>query len=427
MGGLSDVVFAAATAAGPINTTLDVNYAVNSLTLSSTAAVSISGPQTLAINAAASGAGGLGYAAGTGVVMQAGAGSLAISGGTVTPAANQSWTNNSSSLLSVSSNVTGMATAGTTTLTLAGTGNGGKRFPARSATARTPAAWRWRSMRPTPSRRSPAPVPTRAAPCVRPGTLVAANDAALGTAGSVALTPTSGTTLLDFTSAAPAIGSLANSGAGTAKVVLGSTANGGSPTILTIGGNNASTTFSGTIGDLSGTNSAAIGSLVMTGTGTLTLSAANSYTGGTTLSGGTISAGNSSALGSGPITFAGGGLVMNSHNFANPIVIAAGTTSTVDGSATFTGNLTGAGTINKTATTLSLTLTGSNSGFSGTFIANGWRTFLYGSNAGSPNAIWQVNAMLGAGNNATFNGTVQLGGLTGTGTVAPATITTAAW
>jgi len=130
VGPITDVVFAASSAQGPINTTLDTNYTINSLTVTATGGVSISGSQNLTINAAASvsGSNSLGYSAGTGILMQPSAGTLTIAASTVIPAASQSWTNNSSNPLTVSSNVTGAATSGTLVLTLAGSGSGGSQL-----------------------------------------------------------------------------------------------------------------------------------------------------------------------------------------------------------------------------------------------------------------------------------------------------------
>lgn len=86
-----------------------------------------------------------------------------------------------------------------------------------------------------------------------------------------------GATLRIDTGKAQTIGSLA--GAGT--VQLGNPQNGGNPAgsaQLTLGGNGASTIFSGVL--------AGKGELIKTGTGTLTLSGTNTFTGTTTLSGG---------------------------------------------------------------------------------------------------------------------------------------------
>ncbi|MBI1207738.1 MAG: DUF4347 domain-containing protein [Azospirillum sp.] len=94
-----------------------------------------------------------------------------------------------------------------------------------------------------------------------------------------AVTVASGATL--FTEGSETVGSLA--GAGTV------TLNGGT---LTVGGDNSSTTFSGTIGD--DVDSA---SLTKAGTGTFTLSGSSSYSGLTTVSAGTLKVTNATALG----------------------------------------------------------------------------------------------------------------------------------
>lgn len=65
---------------------------------------------------------------------------------------------------------------------------------------------------------------------------------------------------------------------GNASQTLTDTA--GSPVVLSVGGNNASTVYSGAL--------TGAGSLVKTGAGTLTLAGANTYTGGTTISGGAL-------------------------------------------------------------------------------------------------------------------------------------------
>jgi autotransporter-associated beta strand protein len=78
---------------------------------------------------------------------------------------------------------------------------------------------------------------------------------------------------------------------------------------LTIGGNNLTTTFTGTIQDGGGFGGSGA-SLTKTGTGTLNLASANTYTGGTTVSAGTLLVGNSdgSATGTGAVKVNSGSL-----------------------------------------------------------------------------------------------------------------------
>ncbi len=144
---------------------------------------------------------------------------------------------------------------------------------------------------------------------VSAGTLVAAADIALGT-GAVTMNPSSGTAVLAFTSATPVIGSLGNSGAGASILSLGDPI-AGSPTTLTLGGNNASTTFSGKIIDLTPANFAAIGALVKNGSGNLTLTASNAYTGTTTVMGGTLSISSDSNLGTAPVIYNQSAITLN--------------------------------------------------------------------------------------------------------------------
>jgi autotransporter-associated beta strand protein len=76
---------------------------------------------------------------------------------------------------------------------------------------------------------------------------------------------------------------------------------------LTVGGNNLSTTMSGTIQDGGGSGGTG-GSLVKVGTGTLTLSGLNTYTGATTVNGGTLAVNGSIVASSGVSVNAGGTL-----------------------------------------------------------------------------------------------------------------------
>jgi len=73
----------------------------------------------------------------------------------------------------------------------------------------------------------------------------------------------------------------------------------GSPVTLSVGGNNASTTYSGV---LSGTN----GALIKTGSGTFTLAGTNTYTGNTTVNGGTLELAVASLAASSTVTVTSG-------------------------------------------------------------------------------------------------------------------------
>ena len=151
------------------------------------------------------------------------------------------------------------------------------------------------------------------------------------------MAPASGTGVLAFTSATPSIvGTLTQSAAGTSVIVLGNATGIGSATVLTLGGNGVSSTFNGTISDLSAVNAASTGSLVQVGNGILILGGANTYTGGTTVSGGTIVLG-STALGSGGITI-GSGATANFAGYspANNVTINGGTLYLGPGGATGT-------------------------------------------------------------------------------------------
>jgi autotransporter-associated beta strand protein len=129
--GTTDVVFTAASKAGTaVTTTLGSSFVINSLTVNNTASsVSIgtlAAGNTLTLNAGGSQSGGLGYAAGTGLLVASGAGPVTINTTSLVAASSQSWTNNSANNLSIGSAVKGSATAGNvTTLTLANTAAGG--------------------------------------------------------------------------------------------------------------------------------------------------------------------------------------------------------------------------------------------------------------------------------------------------------------
>ena len=162
---------------------------------------------------------------------------------------------------------------------------------------------------------------------VTDGTLVLAGGAAIDDTGAVivnATATTAGTLQVDD---AETIGSLAGNGG---LVVL----NAGLTT-----GDATDTAYAGVI--------SGIGGLTKTGTGTFTLTGANSYSGGTTVDAGTLEGNSTSIQG-------------------DVLVNAAGTllfTQPVDG--TYAGVLTGSGALTKADVGI-LTLTGINSGFTGT-------------------------------------------------------------
>jgi fibronectin-binding autotransporter adhesin len=442
VGPVTDVVFAASSAQEPINSVLDANYTINSLTMTTTSTVSISGGQNLAINALASGSGGLGYAAGNGIVIQPGAGPLTISASTVIPAASQSWTNNSASLLTISSNVTGAAATGNTAvLTLAGSGSGGSAIS--GAIGDGAGGGNLALVVNSPN----APVALSGSntysggTTLSAGTVTATNSNPLG-AGPVTMSPSAGTVVLLLPSPASTIGSLSNSGAGTSSVVLGNASGGGSSTTLTLAGNNASTTFSGVISDLSLSNSAAVGSLAMAGSSALTLTAANTYTGGTTLSAGTLTAAGNTALGPGPVAInpASGTAVLLFPSPAPTIGSLAssgtGTSSVVLGNASGTGSATaltiagnnGSTTFSGVVSDLSvsnsaaigslvktgngaLTLTASNTYTGGTTVNSGILSIASSSDGGTSGNLGAVPASFQPANVTLNGGELQFDGL----------------
>jgi autotransporter-associated beta strand protein len=183
------------------------------------------------------------------------------------------------------------------------------------------------------------------------------------------------------------IGSLANAPGSTdlSAVYLGSGT-------LTVGGNNASTVYSGTIADNDGTGNdfPTGGNLVKIGTGTLTLSGNNIYTGSTTIDNGTLQSGANYGLPITDLILNGGAFDLNgtieevntvTNNGGNVLVQnsagilqvngaytqSAGTTQ-VDGTLNLTpdqdlsltgGNLVGTGTIGNATSSGTITVTNS--------------------------------------------------------------------
>jgi fibronectin-binding autotransporter adhesin len=222
------------------------------------------------------------------------------------------------------------------------------------------------------------------------------------------------------------------SGSGTVTNTLGS------PIALTLGGNNASANFSGTLQDGAGTTS-----LIKIGTGTQTLSGINTFSGDTTLSTGTLKIGNNAALpsgsGKGNLTLAAAGILdlndfdqtLNGLTGSGLITNNAGasllTTGANNQTSTFTGNIQdGLGTIGLTKTgTGTLSLSGNNTFSGATTISAGTVTL------GSDTALSAASSLtIGNAGTLDLNGRIiAIDGLAGTGSLTnnsatPVTLTT---
>lgn len=125
------------------------------------------------------------------------------------------------------------------------------------------------------------------------GLIEVRNGSALADTGAVVLIPTGGATLNAVLRVidSETIGSLSGSNSDLGAAALVQIANGQT---LTIGGDNTSTTFAGTI---TGTGGGFTGAVTKIGTGTLTLTGDNLYTGATTITAGTLLI-NGSGIGS---------------------------------------------------------------------------------------------------------------------------------
>ncbi|MBP6863632.1 MAG: autotransporter-associated beta strand repeat-containing protein [Candidatus Didemnitutus sp.] len=239
------------------------------------------------------------------------------------------------------------------------------------------------------------------------GTLTLAEAGRLSTSTSVTIA--SGATL-SVANADHTLASLAGAG----NVDLGSR-------VLTTGGNDASTTFSGVA---SGT-----GGLTKTGTGTLTLAGDNTYTGATTISAGTLALGNGGNAGSvaGDIVN-NAALILNRANdatYAGEISCSGSVTKSGAGTFTLTGNNTYTGATTISAGTLALADDGRLNAATPVTVASGAmfsstsadRTI--GSLAGAGNVALGSRVLTTGGNDAstTFSGVASgTGGLTKVGT-----------
>ncbi|NLQ17935.1 DUF4347 domain-containing protein [Marinomonas sp. M1K-6] len=223
---------------------------------------------------------------------------------------------------------------------------------------------------------------------VSAGTLVASGGSAI--ADSSALTVASGATFELDSFSYEAVGSIAGAGS-----IVG---NGGT---LIVGGNNASTTFSGVISE--GSEALALTKL---GSGTLTLSASNTYSGSTAVLAGGLSISSDSNLGSGALTLNSGTLSVtgNGANIDNAIsLLSNGGVVSVDTgvAATLSGAISGAGSLTKS------------SAGEGSLILSGTNTYT-GSTTINGGTLTVTDTLNGSGAGAV---TVNAGTLEGTGTI----------
>ena len=203
---------------------------------------------------------------------------------------------------------------------------------------------------------------------------------------------------------------------------------------VTIGGNDTTSSFSGTV--LNG-DAASVVSLAKIGTGTLTLSGLNSHTGGTSIWGGTLSVSADANLGAVPGSATPAALTINGGTLATSasftlsanrglaigpsagsgvatLAPTSGTTLTI--AATIADNGAGIGTLDKSNTTGTLSLTAANTYSGDTTVSGG--TLLLGNTAAIPSGPGKGNLSLAAGTTLDLNGFDQtVNGLSGTGTL----------
>jgi fibronectin-binding autotransporter adhesin len=197
------------------------------------------------------------------------------------------------------------------------------------------------------------------------------------------------------------IGSLAGGGV----VTLGSA-------ILTTGGDNSSTTFSGGI--------SGAGGIVKAGAGIFTLSGQNTYTGPTTVNGGTLQAGAVGALANASAYTVAGGATLDLFGFNQTIGSLAGAGNVTLGAATLTtGN-------DQTSTSFAGVISGTG-GLAkignGTFTLTGASTYAGPTNvnAGTLDVNGSLVSTVMVNNGGTLKGNGTVGGIiaNGGGTVAP--------
>jgi autotransporter-associated beta strand protein len=299
-GPTSNIFLTADTASNnPINyesETIDGNYSINSLsftgtdsavgnTPAATAGISLGGgsataPLVILAANAIQDTNGNNYAAGTGVVVQAGSAGHTISAN-IDLGNSQAWEidNSGSNALTVS----GVIADGSTLDSLTKTGTGTLIF----ANANT----------------------------YDGGTFVDAGTLMLGSGGSLLATgalTVEGTGTFDLAGQSQTVGSLSDGGVSTG-IITSST--GTSTSILTLN-NTAPISYGGMITDNNAGDGASL-ALVLEGSSTVTLSGSSNFTGGTTLNSGNLTVASNYALGSATSANANAGLTLNNAGTVN--------------------------------------------------------------------------------------------------------------
>ena len=345
-GAPTDVIMSAVTQSGSaVATTLGTNFVINSLNVNAAAAsTTIGNPgdaTTLTINALAdsntNSSGYTGNPAGNGISIDAAAGPVTINV-PILLGNSQTWTNSSTSALTISGSIQGTAATGATqTLTLADAGGGttiGAAIANGTAGGNLSLVINDSS---TGSTLLSGANTYSGTTTVAAGTLVLGNTAAL----SMSTFDASGAGTLSFgTLSGAAFGGLQGSATSALAMI---NANFGFVTLV-VGSNNNTTTFSGSLND-----SGAGSSLIKVGTGALTFDGNNNYLGATVISAGTLSltgngslasstsavqvgttAGSPAALVFGPAS------VTTLNAFNAPLTVADGSTVTVPDGASLT-------------------------------------------------------------------------------------------
>ena len=266
-----------------------------------------------------------------GITVASGAGAVTIGSTTsgqnvaVVVSASQTWANNSSNLLTLANGITSNAATGNWLLTLDGTGTGG--ITLNGALADGSAGGKLGV-----SVNMPKGTTTLSGTNTYSGdTTVSVGILKLGSSSAIPTGAGHGNLVLSGSLDVGTVNPLINGLSGTGTI--NTTGAGTFTATLTVGNNDASSTFSGVITDVGSTNGSI--ALTKTGTGTLMLSGSNAYNGVTTVGAGALRVAHNNSLGS---TVAG--TVVNNGaalEIANNVTVPAAETLTLNGAGIASG------------------------------------------------------------------------------------------